>query len=170
MRYTTDVRAYLAECCVEGQDRRVLASDLYSAYRKWGGGLSHRDFHYQCLRLLGLEKGRDPVTRCIEWRGLGLLSSSGGPTATQTFTAWLMKQKKRQDPVGDLARDVDADSTWPADATLAELYDHLEMRQACNGAFEALKRAWHEWRVAARASLTGDGEQADASTHQAVGL
>ena len=42
-----------------------------------------------------------------------------------TFKKWLASQRKRQDPVGDLARDVASDSTFPrSPATFQRMRDY----------------------------------------------
>lgn len=64
-----------------------------------------------------------------------------------TFTGWLSKQRHRDDPVGDLARDVRRDPTWPRRAqTLRTFERYLDNRDACLGAMKALKRAWSEYQ------------------------
>lgn len=69
-----------------------------------------------------------------------------GGKALKNFHEWLIKQRGRQDPVGDLARDMMADPEWPSDAhTLRGLDNYLHFRWACEGAHQALKRAWNEW-------------------------
>ena len=42
-----------------------------------------------------------------------------------TFKAWLMLQTKREDPVGDLARDVLEDRTWPRTQDTAKLRQYI---------------------------------------------
>ena len=74
-------------------------------------------------------------------------SSSTSPT----FTRFLWKQRKRDDAIGDLARDWIHDHhrgkprgayEWPA----VELY--LSDRNACYLAIEAAKVAWSRWQKA----------------------
>jgi len=71
---------------------------------------------------------------------------------TLTFTDWLIKQRARRDPVGDLASDVFADETWPEDQDddLDEMVGYLEMQSAMNEAVDALYAAWTEWQAAER--------------------
>jgi hypothetical protein len=62
------------------------------------------------------------------------------------FTTWLRRQRQRDDPVGDLAREAARDRGWPRPpARLAILHAHLERTHAPDGAHEALDRAWFEW-------------------------
>lgn len=62
-----------------------------------------------------------------------------------TFNAWLRKQQRRADPIGDLARDAFSDPKWPATARTQRQY--LLGVNACEGALVALDRAQAEWRA-----------------------
>jgi len=63
-----------------------------------------------------------------------------------TFYQWLKLQGKRDDPVGDFARDAMNDSDRPKRrATLEQWRQHLFDMYACDGAMEALERAWKEY-------------------------
>jgi hypothetical protein len=74
-----------------------------------------------------------------------------------TFTAWLLRQRKRDDPIGDLARDFksDRDNTHrraaepklPHQITPASLRSYLTHRGACDGAQDALLSAAREYRL-----------------------
>jgi len=61
------------------------------------------------------------------------------------FDTWLRKQKKRDDPIGDLAKDVRADG-WRGRTPVA-LRVHLQERHpdAVDGAYESLNRAADEY-------------------------
>ena len=66
------------------------------------------------------------------------------------FRTWLRKQQQRDDPVGDLARDMHRAHAWPSRAnTLPTLTRHLRRMGACHGACEALQRAFTEWQAEA---------------------
>lgn len=70
-----------------------------------------------------------------------------------TFTTWLQGQRWRDDPVSDLARDVDADDDWPQDRDqylLLLLHDHLTERGAGDAAHDTLDQAWAEWHARPR--------------------
>lgn len=68
-------------------------------------------------------------------------------TARPTFLAWLLEQDQRDDPIGDLARDVAADPLAPTtDQSPVALYDSLTHR-ADRGALDACTAAWREWEV-----------------------
>ena len=74
----------------------------------------------------------------------------------RSFAAWLRNQRRRDDPVGDLARDAAADRHWPKAAkSLPRLLDYLAGRRACPGAVEACRRAWAEFRAERPRSPTG---------------
>ncbi len=66
------------------------------------------------------------------------------------FPAWLRQQHARQDPVGDLARDMRRDHAWPPSATTLRAFErHLKCMGACDGAVNALQRAFTEWQSGA---------------------
>jgi hypothetical protein len=52
----------------------------------------------------------------------------------RSFAAWLRNQRRRDDPVGDLARDAAADRHWPKAAkSLPRLLDYLASRGGRRG-------------------------------------
>jgi len=73
-----------------------------------------------------------------------------------TFTKWLLKQAGRRDPVGDLADDVQSSlgrskyKERPSEDTHTAWYTYLLIEHACDGALEALDRAWVEYSFAYR--------------------
>lgn len=67
-----------------------------------------------------------------------------------TFWQWLQKQKKRHDPVGDLARDAFSDREWHKPQTFKAWRNHLTDVGACDGAQEALNTAWREYEATIR--------------------
>ena len=83
------------------------------------------------------EKGWSPQRRGAEIMTEQNLSS---------FTRWLGAQTERQDPVGDLARDVAADRDWPLSAKTVESYEgYLARRGADPNVISALFDAWAEY-------------------------
>jgi uncharacterized protein YozE (UPF0346 family) len=63
-----------------------------------------------------------------------------------TFLVWLAQQARRDDPVGDCARDMLDDPDWPPTATTFETARaYLESVKASPKAIEALREAWSEW-------------------------
>lgn len=63
-----------------------------------------------------------------------------------TFKAWLGLQMKRDDPVGDLARDVLKDRTWPTTQDTVKLRQHMVKRGAVESALSSLDRAYTEYQ------------------------
>jgi uncharacterized protein YozE (UPF0346 family) len=63
-----------------------------------------------------------------------------------TFKAWLMLQRKRDDPVGDLAGDVLKDLTWPRTQDTVKLRRHMVKRGATENTLLALDRAYSEYQ------------------------
>jgi transcriptional regulator with XRE-family HTH domain len=64
-----------------------------------------------------------------------------------TFAHWLRKQTKRNDPIGDLARDAAQDRTFPVDTSSGpKLRSYMRSCRACDEAIEALEEALAEWR------------------------
>jgi len=64
----------------------------------------------------------------------------------QTFLVWLALQARRDDPVGDSARDMLDDPDWPQTATTFDSASaYLRSVNASPKAIEALREAWNEW-------------------------
>jgi uncharacterized protein YozE (UPF0346 family) len=63
-----------------------------------------------------------------------------------TFKAWLMLQKKRDDPVGDLARTVLQDRIWPRTQDTVKLRQYMVKRGAVENTLLALDRAYSEYQ------------------------
>jgi len=79
-----------------------------------------------------------------------------------SFAQWLRLQRKRWDPVGDLARDVAWDRreggfTGKKLRTRDGWHRHLDETSACQGAHDALDEAWHEWQREISASVSPAG-------------
>ena len=63
-----------------------------------------------------------------------------------SFWYWLRRQRKRQDPVGDLARDLFSDTELGGgDHGFEFLKRYLERLDAMPEVLEALDRAWAEY-------------------------
>jgi uncharacterized protein YozE (UPF0346 family) len=63
-----------------------------------------------------------------------------------TFKAWLMLQMKRDDQVGNLARDVLKDRTWPTTQDTVKLRQHMVKRGAIESALVSLDQAYSEYQ------------------------
>ncbi len=63
--------------------------------------------------------------------------------AKSKFYRWLLRQLYRDDPIGDLARDVKRDKSFPiASGSLKTIQAHLKSRRACDESLQALEEAW----------------------------
>ncbi|MHB1255270.1 MAG: YozE family protein [Dethiobacteraceae bacterium] len=67
-----------------------------------------------------------------------------------SFTGWLKRQHKRNDPISALARDVLRDPNWPRGRTLKPFLEYLTREGACEGARAALEKSWREYKTLAR--------------------
>lgn len=75
----------------------------------------------------------------------GLLSSNKQKTGG--FYRWLVKQKDRDDPIGDLSKDVQRDKKISIEnGSIEELRSYLIARLACNEAVQALEEAYREFK------------------------
>ena len=73
-----------------------------------------------------------------------------------SFTRWLRAQQRRDDAIGDLARDAVKDEHWPKGAsTLRTFRCHLEQLGACDRAVATLSRARAEYESSRRAPVIG---------------
>jgi hypothetical protein len=73
-----------------------------------------------------------------------------------TFKAWLMLQMKRDDRVGDLARDVSKDRTWPTTQDMVKLRQYVGKRDTLANAPEALDLAYSEYQKQSKRLRTPD--------------
>lgn len=62
-----------------------------------------------------------------------------------TFNQWLKQQIERDDPIGDVARDVSRDDRCKPQNTLVSWRNFLSAAGACQGAHDALDEAWDEY-------------------------
>ncbi len=93
--------------------------------------------YYSGQRRGGLRTRQGRTTRSV---------SGHAGNEVETFTGWLLRQRDRGDPVGDLARDALEDRTWPVLAEdHAAFHQHLLLLGAMDLAMEALDRAWDEY-------------------------
>ena len=64
----------------------------------------------------------------------------------KTFYTWLIKQENRNDPVGDLATDINRDENLPKKKNKKSLLDHLYNSGACFDCIDAFEEAWIEYK------------------------
>lgn len=66
-----------------------------------------------------------------------------------SFRSWLKQHRKADTALGDLARDVLADPSWPRGRGSLDTYrDHMR----AHGAIEVLERAWEQYNAQDQAS------------------
>jgi len=64
------------------------------------------------------------------------------------FVAWCKEQTKRDDAVGDIAKDIVTDKEWPATGLIAVMVGHIKKHpNYSDKAIDALKQAWTEYRA-----------------------
>jgi uncharacterized protein YozE (UPF0346 family) len=72
------------------------------------------------------------------------------------FTTWLLQQSKRDDPVGDLSRDANADSRCPhGNADIQIWHSYLVGRNAAQEVLDTLKSAWREYKAISHLDAPG---------------
>jgi uncharacterized protein YozE (UPF0346 family) len=78
-----------------------------------------------------------------------LFSSLPKPKKLQTspFYRWLVKQKDRSDPIGDLSNDVQRDKGFPRESSsLEKIRGYFINQFACDEAIQALEEAYEEFK------------------------
>ena len=63
-----------------------------------------------------------------------------------TFKAWLLMQMKRDDQVGNLARIVQKDRTWPPTQDMLKLRQYMKKSGSFEKALPALDQAYAEYQ------------------------
>lgn len=65
------------------------------------------------------------------------------------YSKWLMQQLKREDPVGDLARDAYRDRDWPHgnNQDLATYLNYLSSLSVGVHCLTAMRQSWYEWKA-----------------------
>ena len=59
-----------------------------------------------------------------------------------SFKKWIVKFKDVDNPIGDLASDINEDSAFPESCTLQEAISYLKNRRAISEAIEVLEIMW----------------------------
>ena len=71
------------------------------------------------------------------------------------FYIWLKKQKERDDPIGDLAKDALEDESFPIETdSLKRIRTHLFNIHACDEAIQALSEAFDEYKSKSRSDIS----------------
>ncbi|WP_157262996.1 YozE family protein [Pedobacter steynii] len=104
--------------------------------------------HTQALEVIAKKLGYSNWTHCCR-----TLSGSNVievkpiiETAQLGFSDWLKKQKNRDSPLGDLAKDMISDCNWPSGNSLETYQDYLLTLNVPLGATKALNAAWVSYK------------------------
>ncbi|WP_091923980.1 YozE family protein [Burkholderia cepacia] len=75
-----------------------------------------------------------------------VVESASSSKPARSFLTWIKQQAKRDDPVGDLARDVRRDANAPKGrVSKTGWLGYLRASSASSGAIEAFREAWEEF-------------------------
>ena len=64
----------------------------------------------------------------------------------KTYKAWIKKFLNDDNPIGDLARDIKIDKTFPLSRRKATIEDYLFSKHACSGAMDAFYDSFDLYR------------------------
>lgn len=87
----------------------------------------------------------DPATRKKE--DVAALRQSSDTESAFSFTQWLAKHRRRDSPLGDLAREAAGDNCWPLTGDIETYRVHLSLHNASWQAQDTLKQAWRTYRA-----------------------
>lgn len=62
-----------------------------------------------------------------------------------TFKKWLESHNKKETAIGDLARDIDRDVSFPKVNNMGLILSHLKYMGACPDAIKTFKEAWKQY-------------------------
>jgi uncharacterized protein YozE (UPF0346 family) len=93
--------------------------------------------------------GADAIAaKLLHMAAVEVESESDIDPVEMSFADWLEKNRWREDPIGDLARDAHGDNGWPKGRLdLKDFKSYLAQRGACEEAKRALRRAWSEYQL-----------------------
>jgi len=109
--------------------------------------------HVEALNQVAKEHGFSNWIHCQR-------TIDNGPTSPVSdtiligFTDWLHKQKNRDSPLGDLARDMSKDATWPSYDNFEDYENYLYSKRAGWQGIETLKKAWKSYRAYKKQKLS----------------
>lgn len=127
----------------EGVTRRVKGIARKVPVLGIGEYVANGEFIVAALRAgyVAVQSGAGSLNACFD------MAIKAPPVTLSGFTRWMLRQAKRNDPVGDFARDVKQDDAWPVDArSRRAVEEYLDRVGVSHGAREAFERAWKEWR------------------------
>lgn len=129
--YFVDDSHFFAE-----HDRKETLRRALDAINRWNG----RDPERLAFRPLGASNMLEVQARA---------QAAAHEASRSPFHRWLERQKARQSPTGDIARDILSDEGFPVTVTTYDkAEEYLHSRFACNDAVKALKGAWRSFRAA----------------------
>lgn len=67
-----------------------------------------------------------------------------------SFTQWLKRQRYRDDPTGDIARDAANDKNWPRGKRYSTYLRYFANLRVSAAAMKALESAWLEYEAVVR--------------------
>lgn len=70
------------------------------------------------------------------------MPSQEGDIDMVSFRKWMEQYKEEATPMGDLARDIAADETFPKSSDADTLFGYMEECGACEDCFQAFYVAW----------------------------
>lgn len=65
-----------------------------------------------------------------------------GGNAVVSFRKWMEQYKEECSPIGDLARDIAADETFPKSTDTDVIFEYMEKHDPCLECYQAFYRAW----------------------------
>ncbi len=104
--------------------------------------------HAEALDIVSKSFGFSNWMHCQ--RSLSKINDSTETVSTPvelSFTDWLKRHSNRDSPLGDLARDMSRDKSWPTYNSLDEYRSYLRFQNAYYGAIETLNRAWKRYKA-----------------------
>jgi uncharacterized protein YozE (UPF0346 family) len=105
--------------------------------------------HLQALEIVSISLGYSNWMNCR--RSLDQQKTRAAEQVKESldlsFTNWLRRHSNRNSPLGDLAKDMIHDPTWPAYDSLENFRSYLQNRNAISAAIEALEGAWKSYRA-----------------------
>ena len=108
--------------------------------------------HTEALTITAKKYGFSNWTHCL--RSFDLTPKQSNNTTKQLiFNDWLSKQVNRDSPLGDLARDMKTDNTWPIFDNYDQYEFYLESKGAIREAVSTLKNAWKTYNAYLKRSL-----------------
>jgi uncharacterized protein YozE (UPF0346 family) len=130
----------------------VFYEPAHFADAKAHSGMSHGERYFSSLKIWKSHVERSKGNWRRAENAVNILAAhaeaelAAFEASRSKFHLWLISQKDRDDPVGDLAEDVRRDKKFPVSAyTLRELETYLSRHG--DGVKQAVRQAWREFRA-----------------------